>query len=199
VTARKDKSEKDEKTAGTDESKTTATTKEVEDNEVPTSPEERGETDAKAAASGNSVGAVKDGDVGGEDEVVEEVDTFSDGSVDGALGTVPERNAKGDEYDSPWVYLTADHALVRTSDSDDPAKDWTAQHAGGERKDEDGNDLDPVALVAVQGVPGQTFRATELPNVDVMEEAGIDSQQWLAGLPVRADVPDEAPRRGIPA
>lgn len=193
---------KSDKTAGKDESKDTQTTKQAEESNVPDSVEERGDTDAKAAASGSSVGAVKDGDTGlddayDDDDKDAEFPVADDG-VEGAVGTVAERDREGDEYDVPYTLLTA-QVLPRTSDSDDPAKDWTAQHAGGERKDEDDNDLDAVALVPVQGTPGQTFRKRELPNRDVVEAAGIDYNQWVAGLPVRADVPDEAPRRGVPA
>jgi hypothetical protein len=199
VTARNKKSEQDEKTAGTDESKTQQTTDQAaaEKEQVPTSPEERGETDAEGAASGNVLGGVRDGDSGWDDDEtgLEYVDNES---VEGALGTVPEKSVNGDEYDVPYLLLTSDN-LPRTSDSDDPAKDWTAQHAGGEREDEDGNNLDPVALVEVAGTPGQTFRVSELPNRDVVEAAGINYEQWVAGLPVRADAPDEAPRKGIPA
>jgi hypothetical protein len=201
VTARtKDKTEQDEKTAGTDQSKTEETTKQAEEKaaQTPTSVEPRGETDAEAAASGSSVGAVVDGDSGLEDEAVEQ---FEDGEIgDGVVGTVTEVDSEGAEYDAPYAFLTPELGLTapRTSDSDDPAKDWTAQHAGGEREDADGNS-DPVALVPVQGTPGGTFRIRELPNREVVEAAGIDYDQWVAGLPVRADVPNEAARRGIPA
>jgi hypothetical protein len=155
------KSQSDEKkTAGKDESKDTQTTKQAKEEQdaLPTKPEARGETDAKA--DGSKVGAV--------------------------------RNAAGDEFDVPYVQLTSDH-LPRTSDSDDPNKSWTAQDAG-EREDEDA-----VALVAVRGTPGQTFRVRELPNKAVVEAAGINYEEWVAGLPVRADVEHEAARKGIPA
>jgi hypothetical protein len=118
-------------------------------------------------------------------------------SVEAGAGVVVERNLDGDEYEVPYALVTGAD-LARTSDSDDPAKSWTAQHATGEREDEDGN-TDPVALVPVEGTPGQTFRVRELPDRDVAEAAGIDYDQWVSGLPVRADVPNEAPRKGIPA
>lgn len=202
MTSRKTKSEQDEKTAetqkaGKDESKTVQTTDEQAEEKVPTTPQDRGETDANA--DGSKVGAVVDGDTGLDNEDDEEsFSAVEDDEVEGALGVVSERDSEGDEYDVPFVYLTASD-VARTSDSDDPAKDWTAQHAGGERQDEDGNDLGAVALTEVVQTPGQTFRVRELPNRDVAEAAGIDYGQWVAGLPVRADVPNEAPRRGTPA
>jgi hypothetical protein len=204
VTARKtDKSEKDDtKTAGEDKSNTTQTTMQAEDkqDDLSTKTEERPETDAEAAASGSSVGAVKDGDTGLDDVDGEEADLLDyEDEVEGVVGSVAERGLDGEEYDAPYAYVTAADVKPRTSDSDDPAKDWTAQHASGEREDEDGNSLDPVALVPVEQTPGQTFRVRELPNKDVAEAAGIDYAQWVSGLPVRADVPDEAPRKGIPA
>ena len=196
----------DKKTAGKDESRKQETSEQakVEQEKVPTEPEETGESDPKAAASGSEVGAVRDGDTGLDGEDGEDGEDGYDDLVavekeaDGALGTVAERNLDGENFDVPWLYVTAD-VLPRTSDSDDETRSWTAQHAGGEREDEDGNSLDPVALVEVVGTPGQTFRVRELPNRKVAEAAGIDYDQWVAGLPVRADVPGEAPRRGIPA
>lgn len=192
----------EKKTAGKDESKTTQTTKQAEENEVPTKVEERGETDAKAAASGGSVGAVRDGDVVGDEDdkdAAKVVDSYEGGEAEGALGTVAERNNKGEEFDAPWTYLTPDpqekQSLLRTSDSDDPARSWNAQKAAGSED----SDEAPEALVEVQGTPGQTFRVRELPNRAVVEAAGINYDAWVAGLPVRADVPDEAPRKGIPA
>lgn len=204
MTARKtDKSEKDDtKTAGEDKSKTTQTTTQAEERQdaLSTKSEERPETDAKAAASGSSVGAVKDGDTGLDDVDGEEADLLGfEDEVDGVVGSVAERNLKGDEFNVPYAYVTGADVQPRTSDSDDPARDWTAQHASGEREDEDGNTLDPEALVPVEQTPGQTFRVRELPNKDVAEAAGIDYAQWVSGLPVRADVEDEAPRKGIPA
>lgn len=193
-----------EKTAGEDKSKDVQTTDQAAEKQAAlenAGVEERGETDAKAAASGSTVGGVVDGDT---DFVPEDADDdedyvdFESDTLEGATGVVAERNAEGDEFDVPYTYLTVG-LLPRTSDSDDPAKDWTAQHAGGERQDEDGHDLEPVALVPVEGTPGQTFRARELPNREVAERAGIDYDQWVAGLPVRLDVPNEAPRKGIPA
>lgn len=123
-------------------------------------------------------------------------------SVDGALGVVTERDVHGDEYDVPWLYLTAaevEATPARTSDWDDNGRSWTAQEVNGERKDEDDNDLAPVALVEVEATPGQVFRVRELPNRKVAEAAGIDYAQWVTGLPVRPDVVDEQPRRGTPA
>lgn len=118
--------------------------------------------------------------------------------VDSALGVVHERDAHGVEYDVPWKFLTVEdvdeHTRVRTSDSDDPARSWTNQETVGE-----GDDAKPVALVPVQQTPGQTFRVSELPSVESLKAAGIDPAQFLSGLPVRPDVEDEAPRRGIPA
>jgi hypothetical protein len=139
--------------------------------------------------------------VAGDDkDVQKEVRAFDKGDkVEGATGTVVEANRSGEKFDVPYTTLTADNALVRTSDSDDPAKNWTAQHASGEREDEDGKTLDPVALVPVEGAPGQTFRVSELPERDVAEKAGVDYEQFVAGLPVRPDVKDEGRRRGIPA
>jgi hypothetical protein len=200
----KSKSAKDDetKTAGKDTSKDTQTTKQAEEkqDDLSTKVEERGETDAEGAASGSVVGGVQDGDTGLDDVDGEKADLLDyEDEVDGVVGTVAERNAKGDEFDVPYLYVTAADVKPRTSDSDDPAKDWTAQHAGGEREDEDGNALDPVALVPVEQTPGQTFRVRELPNRDVAKAAGIDYDQWISGLPVRADVEDEAPRKGIPA
>jgi hypothetical protein len=205
VTARKTKSEQDEKTtdetktAGEDKSATDETTKQAAEREVPTTAEKRGETDAEGAATGSVEGGVVDGDSNALDE---DDTTFSDdgASIEGADGTVAEKDRDGNEVDVPYVTLTSDHVgKARTSDSDDPAKDWTAQHAGGEREDENGNALDPVALVPVQGTPGQTFTLDELPNRDVVEESGLDYDQFVSGLPVRATVDREAPRRGIPA
>jgi hypothetical protein len=182
------------KTAGKDESKDAQTTKEAreEKDALPTEPEARGETDAKA--DGSKVGAVRDGDVVGDDDSKTEdvVDVKGGESEFLPDGLVAERNAAGDEFDVPYVQLTSDH-LPRTSDSDDPNKSWTAQDAG-EREDEDA-----VALVAVRGTPGQTFRVRELPNKAVVEAAGINYEEWVAGLPVRADVEHEAARKGIPA
>jgi hypothetical protein len=182
------------KTAGKDESKDAQTTKEAreEKDALPTEPEARGETDAKA--DGSKVGAVRDGDVvGDEDSKTEDVVDVKGGESELAPdGLVTERNAVGDEFDVPYVQLTADH-LPRTSDSDDPNKSWVSQQAG-EREDEEA-----VALVAPNATPGQTFRVRELPNRAVVEAAGINYEQFVAGLPVRADVEHEAPRKGIPA
>ena len=203
ATKSQNKTADEKKTAGEDKSKDVQTTDqaaEKQDALQDAKVEERGETDAKAAASGGSVGAVRDGDSNVVDKDDDErdsdfdADAFEDGSVAGASGVVAERNAEGDEFDVPYAYVTAAD-LARTSDSDDPAKDWTAQHAAEEREDQD----HPVALVPVEGTPGQTFRVRELPNREVVEAAGINYEQWVAGLPVRADVPNEAPRKGIPA
>jgi hypothetical protein len=194
----KDASKDDDeaKKAGQDQSKDVQTTDEAAENKEsqPTGPEESGETNVEGAAKGEVAGGVVRGDSG--DALDEDVDLADE--VDGALGTVVETDRDGKQYDVPYVLVTSDH-LPRTSDSDDAAKDWTAQHAGGEREDEDGNSLDPVALVPVEGTPGQTFRVGELPNREVAEKAGIDYDVWVSGLPVRPDVPREAPRRGIPA
>lgn len=187
-------SDKDKK-AGSDESVTQQTTKDAEDQKVSETVEDRGETDAKGAASGNVVGGVVDGEKTLVPEDAEVKAKVGGDKAEGALGTVAERTQQGEEYEVPWTYLTADY-LPRTSDSDDLTKDWTAQHAGGERE---GFEDEPVALVEVQGTPGQTFRDIELPNRAVVEAAGIDYDQWVTGLPVRADVPNETQRRGIPA
>ena len=209
MTARKSnskaaESEKDQ-SALKDESKDVQTTKQAEaaDENVPTSAEKREvdeDREVKASEVGTRTGLVVDGENEAFDEDADaSVEDFEDGGdVEGAAGVVVERNLEGDEYEVPYVQLTAQDLKPRTSDSDDPAKDWTAQHASGEREDEDGN-TDPVALVPVEGTPGETFRARELPDRAVVEAAGIDYDQWVAGLPVRADVPNEAPRRGIPA
>lgn len=181
----------DEKTAGADKSKTQQTTKQAEEQKVPTKVEERGESDVEGAASGNVAGGVVRGDTAVDDS------GFADGKADGSLGTVVETNRSREAFDVPWSYLTAEdvgeRTSVRTSDSDDPARSWTSQEAG-EREDQEA-----VALTEVVGEPGQTFRVDELPNVEVMKAAGIDPGQWLAGVPVRANVPDEGHRRGIPA
>lgn len=207
MTARKTKSEQDDKTVGKDESKTTQTTDQQAEaaENVPTKAEKRDgdDTDVKGAADGTVVGGTVDGknkafEPEDEDDYEDWDAPVEDDEVEGATGTVAERNLEGDEFDVPYVYVTAAD-LARTSDADDPAKDWTAQHASGERETEDGEALDPVALVPVEGTPGQTFRVRELPNREVAEKAGIDYDQWIAGLPVRADVPNEAPRKGIPA
>ena len=194
--------------AGEDKSRTQQTSKEAEERKdaLPTSPEKREESDPRAAATGSTVGGVVDGDVLGkadydddkdEDKAEEFVEAAAEGGLDFATGTVVERNVHGEEFDVPWATVTVDR-VARTSDSDDPTKAWTAQEASGERKDDDGNDLAPVALVEVQGTPGQTFRVRELPNRAVAEAAGIDWELWVAGLPVRADVPDEGLRQGLP-
>lgn len=184
VAAKSDNNSDEKKTAGDEQARDVKTSKEVEDQEVPTTVEERGETDADAA--GEKAGAVKDGDSG----ALEDGDEV-EGEDAGFLGTVAERDSKGREVDVPWVYLTADH-LPRTSDSDDPAKSWTAQDASGARDE-------VVALVEVAGTPGQTFRVSELPNREVAEAAGVDYNLFVSGLPVRPDVDDEAPRKGTPA
>jgi hypothetical protein len=208
VTARKNskaaESEKDQ-SALKDESKDVQTTKQAEaaEENLSGSAEKReveDDRDVKASEVGTRTGLVVDG----ENEAVDEdsdldAGDFEDGGdLDGVVGAVVERNLEGDEYEVPYALLTAADLKPRTSDSDDPATDWTAQHASGEREDEDGNS-DPVALVPVEGTPGQTFRLRELPDRAVAEAAGIDYDQWVAGLPVRADVPNEAPRRGIPS
>ncbi len=123
-----------------------------------------------------------------EDEAVAET-TFVD-DFEGALGTTSEVDKDGVEYDAPYTYLTAQD-LARTADWDDPARSWVSQE-NTERED-------PVALTEVHGAPGQTFRVRELPDRKVAEAAGIDYAQFVAGLPVRPDVPNEAPRKGIPA
>jgi hypothetical protein len=199
-------SEKDaQKSAVKDESKTVETTKQAEAREenLSGSAEKREveeDRDVNASEVGTRTGLVVDGENEAFDEDAEvDADDFEDGgNLDGVTGAVVERNLDGDEYEVPYTLLTAADLKPRTSDSDDPAKDWTAQHASGEREDADGNS-DPVALVPVEGTPGQTFRVRELPDREVAEAAGIDYDQWVAGLPVRADVPNEAPRRGIPS
>jgi hypothetical protein len=191
----------DQKSALKDESTTVETTKQAEAREenLSGSAEKREveeDRDVKASEVGTRTGLVVDGENEAFDEDAED---FEDGgNLDGVTGAVVERNLDGDEYEVPYTLLTAADLKPRTSDSDDPAKDWTAQHASGEREDADGNS-DPVALVPVEGTPGQTFRVRELPDREVAEAAGIDYDQWVAGLPVRADVPNEAPRRGIPS
>jgi hypothetical protein len=195
----------DQKSALKDESTTVETTKQAEAREenLSGSAEKREveeDRDVKASEVGTRTGLVVDGENEAFDEDAEvDADDFEDGgNLDGVTGAVVERNLDGDEYEVPYTLLTAADLKPRTSDSDDPAKDWTAQHASGEREDADGNS-DPVALVPVEGTPGQTFRVRELPDREVAEAAGIDYDQWVAGLPVRADVPNEAPRRGIPS
>lgn len=209
MTARKNskaaESEKDQ-SAVKDESVNVQTTKQAEEksDNLPTSAEKR-EVDEDHDIKANEVGTRTGLVVDGENEVFDEDADLSDddfedgGSLDAATGAVIERNIEGDEYEVPYFALTGSDVSGRTSDADDPAKSWTAQEASGEREDEDGNTLDPVALVPVDGTPGQTFRVRELPNREVMEAAGVNFDQWVAGLPVRADVPNEAPRRGIPA
>jgi hypothetical protein len=197
-------SEKDQ-SALKDESKDVQTTDQAEaaEENLPTSAEKREveeDRDVKADEVGTRTGLVVDGEneVFDEDAEYDEDDFADGGNVEGVHGAVVERNLDGDEYEVPYTVLTAADVKPRTSDSDDPAKDWTAQHASGEREDADGN-TDPVALVPVEGTPGETFRLRELPDRAVVEAAGINYDQWVAGLPVRADVPNEAPRKGIPA
>jgi hypothetical protein len=203
VTARKSKNESEKDTALKDESKDVQTTKQADAaaDAVPTSAEKRevdDDRDVKAGDVGTRTGLVVDGENDAFDNDDDDFEAPVDGdSVEAGAGVVVERNLDGDEYEVPYALVTGAD-LARTSDSDDPAKSWTAQHATGEREDEDGN-TDPVALVPVEGTPGQTFRVRELPDRDVAEAAGIDYDQWVSGLPVRADVPNEAPRKGIPA
>ncbi len=162
------------------------TTKQAEEKDVVTSPE-KVEKDEESA-------------VFEEDAEYSDEDFAEDGKIEGSSGSVFEKNLDGDEFEVPYVYLTAaDLEPVRTSDSDDPAKSWTAQEYAESRKDEDDNDLDPVALVPVEATPGQVFRVGELPDRKVAEAAGINYDQFVAGLPVRPDIPNEAPRKGIPA
>lgn len=197
-------SEKDVVAAGEDKSKTTQTTKQAEEKDVATSAEKREATpeEVKAGAEDGNVGAVVDGESNAfEDDAEFSEDDFNeDATIEGSSGTVTEKNLDGDEFEVPYVYLTAaDLEPVRTSDSDDPAKSWTAQEYAEERTDEDGNTKDPVALVPVEATPGQVFRVGELPNRAVAEAAGINYDQFVAGLPVRPDIANEAPRKGIPA
>lgn len=209
MTARKStdkaaESEKDQ-SAVKDESKTVQTTKQAEeakDSQI-TSAEKREvdkDRDVKADEVGTKTGLVVDGENDAfEDDAEYAAEDFEDGGTVSANGAVFERNVDGEEYEVPYVTLTEADLRPRTSDSDDPGKSWTAQEASGERADEDGNTLDPVALVPVEGTPGETFRVRELPDRKVVEAAGINYDLWVAGLPVRSDVPHEAPRRGIPA
>lgn len=194
-------SEKD-KSALKDEGKTVETTAQAENKDVPTSAEKReAPEDVKPDEVGTRTGLVVDGenDVFDEDADLSDEDFEDGGSLDGAAGVVVERSVDGTEYEAPYTLLTGADVAGRTSDADDPARSWTSQEGTGERKDEDGKALDPVALVPVDGTPGQTFRVAELPDRKVVEAAGINYDQYVAGLPVRVDVPDEAPRRGIPA
>lgn len=191
----------EQKTAGTDESKDVQTTKQAEErkDEVPTKAEGLEESDPEGAATGSVAGGVRRGDTGLEDDDFE--DEVVGDEFEGALGTVREANAHRESFDVPYTILTPQHfseeSKVRTSDSDDGrVVAWNAQWANEERDETDG---EAEALVPVQAVPGQTFRRDELPNVDVMRAAGIDPVQYLSGLPVRPDVPDEGHRRGIPA
>lgn len=48
----------------------------------------------------------------------------------------------------------------------------------------------PHALVRPEGRPGNVVTKAELPNLEALKEAGIDVEQYLAGLVVAAD--DEA-------
>lgn len=59
---------------------------------------------------------------------------------------------------------------VRTSDSDDPDRDWTVQ--------------DGVPEKGASPAPGATFKKKELPDRKVVEAAGIDYDVWVEGLPV---------------
>lgn len=204
MTARKSKTESEQdKTALKDESKdvqTTTQAAEAEEN-LPTKAEKREVDDDRDVKAGD-VGTRTGLGVDGENDAFEVDDDDYEAPVDGetveaGAGVVVERNLDGDEYEVPYALVTGAD-LARTSDSDDPAKSWTAQHATGEREDEDGN-TDPVALVEVAGTPGQTFRVRELPDRKIVEASGINYDQFVAGLPVRADVPNEAPRKGIPA
>ena len=115
----------------------------------------------------------------------------------GAEGAVDERDQSGKKFKVPYVHLTTEKK-ARTSDSDDPAKNWTAQDAQGVHENEDGEKV-VKALTEVAAEPGQTFREDELPDRKVVEAAGIDYDQWVATLPVRATVKNEATRKGIPA
>lgn len=202
----------DEKTVGKDESVTQQTTEQQaeEQKNLPTSAEKRTESDPEAAAEGSTVGAVVGGDTGNSEddedfdssfEDFDDADWGDDEDDEDALaplGTVVERDVEGKEYDAPYAYLTSDSLpKARTSDSDDPGVSWTAQEVTEVREGEDG-EKNPVALVDVQATPGQTFRYRELPNREVAEAAGINYDQWVAGLPVRADVPNEGLRQGLP-
>jgi hypothetical protein len=205
VTARKTNksAETDETTVGKDESKDVQTTKQAEEAQenLPTSAEKRDADDSntEGAAKGEVAGGVVRGDVGLDEDADLEVDSEDLDAEDGIVGTVVEADYEGNQYEVPYTLLTPGLTKPRTSDSDDPAKAWTAQEYAEKRTDGEDNDVDPVALVPVEGTPGQTFRVRELPNREVAEKAGIDYDQWVAGLPVRADVPNEAPRRGTPA
>lgn len=165
------------------------TTKEEQEHKdaVPATPEKQDNGSVAERVAGNDKDAQK------------EVKDFEKGKVDAPVGTTVEADRDGQKYDAPYTLLTPQNAVARTSDSDDPAKDWTAQHASGERKDEEGKTLDAVALTPVAGTPGQTFTVGELPEREVAEKAGVNYDQFVAGLPVRGTVKDEAPRRGTPA
>lgn len=195
------KTEDEAKTSGADRSNDVARSDEVK--ETPDKPVEHEDgSNVEGAASGGVAGGVNRGDTGLQDYGDEDDDREfalgeEDDSVDDARGVVTESG-----YDVPWTYLTPAHfgedLRVRTSDTDDPQRDWTAQTFAAE-DDSDDEDAVAVALIPVEAEPGQTFRVDELPNVDVMRAAGIDPVQWLSGLPVRASVEDEGHRRGIPA
>lgn len=163
------------KTAGQDEPKADAPKQDAKTDEVPTKAEQ-----------------VENKDNGVETEAV------TADQVEAGQGVVSEKDADGNEYEVPWAYLTVEdidaESVARTSDWDDPARAWNAQEAF-ERDEDEATGAAP----SVQAVPGQTFRVSELPDLDRLREAGIDPAQFLAGLPVRSDVPGEAPRRGTPA
>lgn len=189
------------KDAVTDETKSDdakTTDQKAQAETVPTGVTERSDAD-KADVPTSPEKKDPENDLAAQNE--EEYEEVGEG-VEGALGVVSERDNDGNEYEVPWLYLTADTVEAtpaRTSDWDDNQRSWTSQEVSAERKDDDGNDLDAVALVDVEATPGQVFRVRELPNREVAEAAGIDYAQWVTGLPVRPDVENEAPRRGTPA
>lgn len=172
ATANKTKAAESEKDAKTADA---ADETKVEEKEVPTSAE-KVEKDEESA-------------VFDEDAEYSDEDFKDDGKIEGAEGTVVEANVDGDQFDVPYVHIPNADIAPRTSDSDDPGKSWSAQE----------NDLSPATFDEGTHTPGQTFRVGELPDRKVAEAAGINYDQFVAGLPVRPNVPHEAPRKGIPA
>lgn len=175
ATANKTKAAESEKDAKTADAADEKVVPQAEEKEVPTSAE-KVEKDEESAAFD-------------EDAEYSDKDFEDGGKIEGAEGTVVEDNVDGDQFDVPFVHLPNPDTAPRTSDSDDPGKSWSAQE----------NDLSPATFDEGTHTPGQTFRVGELPDRKVAEAAGINYDQFVAGLPVRPNVPHEAPRKGIPA
>jgi hypothetical protein len=181
-------SEKDEQDTSAKPAGEQVRSDEQADNEVKAGETREVETDAHAAASGTTAGAVKRGDTGlGEDD---DTDLNFDADTD-AVYAASGYTREG-KVDVPWMALVPDH-FPEEYRHEDPEADWTVQT----REDPDDEDSASVALVPAVSEPGQTFHPAELPNVDVLKEAGIDPVTYLAGLPVKAaPVADDAAKGG---